>query len=143
MATKLNLKQKRDLAEEYFVQLGHTGKECALKVDVTEATISKWRTKYDWDNARKRFISSPSKIKDLLMSQLELVANGEKAQIDADSLSKIFKVIDALGGKTAVPVVLSVFKEFDNFVAEQDPVAAVQFTEWHKKFIIYKASLDG
>ena len=77
-----------------------------------------------------------------MVEQLEKIAKGEKATIDADALAKISKVLETVSGKISVQVVLSVFKEFDNWMASQDPEMAVKFLEWHKQFILYKASVE-
>jgi len=139
---KLSYKKRESLAEEYFVVNQMNGKEIAEAVEVSEQTITKWRTKGNWDDKRKKFLSSPTKVRELLYDQLELVASGEKATIDSDSLAKIYKVITGISSVTSVPVTMSVLKEFDNWMADQEPEVAVMFLDWHKKFIVYKASIE-
>lgn len=140
--SKLSYKDRRTLAEEYFIVNQMTGAEIADAVGVSPQTISKWRQEDKWDDKRKKFLSSPGKVRELLYDQLELVAKGKDASIDADSLAKIYKVISGISDKTSVPVVMSVFKEFDNWMAEQDPELAVEFLDYHKQYIIYKAALE-
>lgn len=139
---KLTYQQREALAEEYFVNFGFQQKETAEFVGVTEATISKWAIKGKWKQKRQKFLASPSKVKELLFDQLEIIAKGDKPTIDSDSLSKVFKVIEGLGSRTAVPVVMSVLKEFDNWMSAQEPAKAIEFLEWHKKFILHKAAQD-
>ena len=43
----------------------------------------------------------------------------------------------------AAAIVFSVFKEFDNWMADQDPKTAVLFTEYHKQFILFKINQEG
>ncbi len=143
MATLTNQK-KRALAERMFIEDGMTAKAIAMALDTSQQTIGKWRKgrtgEKNWSLRRAEVLSAPHKIKELLMGELEKVANGEKSTIDADALSKISKVIEAVSGKVSVQVVLSTFKEFDNWMAGQEPEMAVKFLEWHKSFILYKAT---
>lgn len=141
--SKLSYKERRALAEEYFIVNQMTGTEIAKAVQVSEQTISKWRQEDSWDDKKKKFLSSPGKVRELLYNQLELVASGEKASIDADSLAKIYKVIAGISDNISVPVVMSVFREFDNWMAEQDPETAVSFLEWHKLFLMHKAQMES
>ncbi len=142
----LTNQKKRALAERMFIEEGMTAKAIAYKLDVSEVTVSRWRKgrngEKSWDLRRAEVLSAPHKIKELLVEQLEKIAKGEKATIDADALAKISKVLETVSGKISVQVVLSVFKEFDNWMASQDPEMAVKFLEWHKQFILYKASVE-
>lgn len=142
----LTNQKKRALAERMFIEEGMTAKAIAYELDVSEVTVSRWRKgrkgEKSWDMRRAEVLSAPHKIKELLVEQLEKIAKGEKATIDADALAKISKVLETVSGKISVQVVLSVFKEFDNWMASQDPEMAVKFLEWHKQFILYKASVE-
>lgn len=146
--TKLLTNQaKKVMAERMFVEDGMTGKAISEQLDVSEQTLSKWRKgkegEKSWDDKRAEMLASPHKIKEILLKELILVAGGEKSKVDADALAKINKVIESLSDKISVQVVFSVFKEFDNWMADQDPKTAVQFTEWHKQFLLYKINLEG
>jgi len=142
----LSNQKKRAIAERMFIEDGETAKAIAAFLDVSEQTVSRWRKgrpgEKSWDQRRAEVLAAPHKIKELLTRQLEKIANGEKATIDADALAKISKVLDSVSGKTNVQVVISVFKEFDNWMAAQDPDMAIKFLEWHKAFIVHKASTE-
>jgi len=146
MTKKLTPSQARPLAEIQFIEHGKTAKEIAEDLGYSEATICKWRKgktgEKDWDTRRGEFLASPHKIKELLLKELKLVAEGEKTSIDADALAKISKVIDAMSDKVSVQMTMSVFIEFDNWMASQDPKEAINIIKWHKLFILYKASLE-
>ncbi len=109
--------------------------------------MSKWRKgkegEKSWDDKRAQMLASPHKIKEILFKELMLVAGGEKSAVDADALAKINKVIETLSDSTSVQIVFSVFKEFDNWMADQDPKTAVLFTEYHKQFILFKINQEG
>lgn len=138
--------QKRSVAERMFIEDGDTAKYISEFLNVSEQTLSRWRKgrkgEKSWDERRAQNLAAPHKIKELLVKQLELVASGKKATVDADALSKISRVLQDVSSKTSVQVVLSVFKEFDNWIADQDPEIAITFLKWHKNFIIHKASLE-
>lgn len=140
---ELSNEKKRALAERLFINDGQTCKQIALDIDVSEVTLSRWRKgrkgEQDWDTRRAEVISSPHILKELLTKQLKLISEGEKPTIDADALIKISKVLETVSGKVSVQVVISVLKEFDNFMIDHDPELAVRFLEFHKKFILHKA----
>ena len=142
----LSREKKRIIAERLFINEGMTAKAIAHELDTTEATISKWRKgrpgEKDWGARKTEVLSAPHRIKELLLKELEAVANGDHPKIKTDALAKISKVMESLSGKSPVQVVITVFKEFDNWMAEQDPETAIKFTEWHKLFLHYKASLE-
>lgn len=142
----LSAAKKRVIAERLFINEGMTAKAIANELDVTEATVSKWKKgrtgEKDWNTRRTEVLSAPHRIKELLLKELENVANGDAPKIKTDALAKISKVMENLSGKSSVQVVITVFKEFDNWMAEQEPELAIKFTEFHKQFLHYKASLE-
>lgn len=144
---KLTNEKIRALAERMFINEGMTAKAIAMELDKPEQTIGRWRKgktgEQDWDTRRAELLSAPHKIKEILTKELQSIAEGNKAEIDADALSKVSKVLEGITGKVSVQVVMSVFKEFDNWMAEQEPETAILFLDWHKKFLIYKASVES
>ena len=147
MSNLLTNQAKKVMAERMFVEDGMTAKAIAEQLDVSEQTLSKWRKGKEgekcWDDKRAQMLASPHKIKEILFKELMLVAGGEKSAVDADALAKINKVIETLSDSTSVQIVFSVFKEFDNWMADQDPKTAVLFTEYHKQFILFKINQEG
>ena len=147
MSNLLTNQAKKVMAERMFVEDGMTAKAIAEQLDLSEQTLSKWRKgkegEKSWDDKRAQMLASPHKIKEILFKELMLVAGGEKSAVDADALAKINKVIETLSDSTSVQIVFSVFKEFDNWMADQDPKTAVLFTEYHKQFILFKINQEG
>ena len=147
MSNLLTNQAKKVMAERMFVEDGMTAKAIAEQLDVSEQTLSKWRKgkegEKSWDDKRAQMLASPHKIKEILFKELMLVVGGEKSAVDADALAKINKVIETLSDSTSVQIVFSVFKEFDNWMADQDPKTAVLFTEYHKQFILFKINQEG
>ncbi len=146
MSNLLTNQAKKVMAERMFVEDGMTAKAIAEQLDVSEQTLSKWRKgkegEKSWDDKRAEMLASPHKIKEILLKELMLVAGGEKSMVDADALAKINKVIETLSDKINTQIVFSVFKEFDNWMADQDPKTAILFTEYHKQFILYKINQE-
>ncbi len=144
--SELTNEKKRALAERMFIHDGMTCKAIAGDLDVSEQTLSRWRKgregEKDWDLRRSQHLAAPHVLRELLLKELQVVAEGNKSNIDADALIKISKVIEALSDKVSVQLVLSVFKEFDNWMVQQDPKAAISFLPWHKQFLLYKASIE-
>ena len=143
MTKPLTNQAKKIMAERMYVEDGMTAKAISEQLDVSEQTLSKWKKDGRWDDKRAEMLASPHKIREILIRELKVVAEGGSSIIDADALSKINKVIEGLSGSTSVQIVFSVFKEFDNWMADQDPKTAVLFTEYHKQFILYKINQEG
>lgn len=146
MANLLTNQAKKVMAERMFVEDGMTCKAISEQLDVSEQTLSKWRKgkegEKSWDDKRAEMLASPHKIREILIRELMIVAGGEKSMVDADALAKINKVIETLSDRISTQIVFSVFKEFDNWMADQDPKTAILFTEYHKQFILYKINQE-
>lgn len=146
MSSLLTNQAKKVMAERMFVEDGMTAKAISEQLDVSEQTLSKWRKGKEgekaWDDKRAEMLASPHKIREILIRELMVVAGGAKSLVDADALAKINKVIETLSDKISTQVVFSVFKEFDNWMADQDPKTAILFTEYHKQFILYKINQE-
>ncbi|MEQ3500607.1 DUF1804 family protein [Tenacibaculum sp. SSH1-16] len=147
MAKRTNKETLRALAEKMFVEQGMTAKAIAEAIDVTQQTIGRWRKGHgenpiSWDEKRRSFLAAPHNIKKTLMDELTKVAEGKDASIDVKALASITRVIETLSDKVSVQIVYTVFREFDNWMAEQDPEIAVSFLEWHKLFLLHKAQQE-
>ncbi|MDZ4147866.1 MAG: hypothetical protein U1C58_06250 [Flavobacteriaceae bacterium] len=147
MAKQTSIQAKKALAEQMIVHEGMSAKAVSEALDVSAQSISKWRkattTEKSWDDKRAEVLAAPHKIRELLMRELKVIAEGGTSVIDADALSKINKVIGDVSDKISPQVVLSVFQEFDNWMADQDPQMAIKFTHFHKLFLQYKINLQG
>lgn len=133
---------KKETAEKLFVEDGLTAKEISTIVGISVQTLSKWKKEGNWENKRNELLAAPHKIKEFLMEELKNIASGLESKIDADALAKVSKVIETLSSRTSVQVIFSVFKEFDNWMADQEPQLAIQFIEWHKRFLQYRINQE-
>ncbi|MGL5683595.1 MAG: transposase [Marinifilaceae bacterium] len=131
------------VAESLFIDQGMTCNEIAEQLDITEATLSKWRNTMEWDQRREDVLSSPDKIRTLLREELKSIAAGNKAKMDTDALSKVSKALQYFDGKVGLAIVISVFKEFDTWMTGVDPAMAIKFTEYHRIFIHERAQQDS
>lgn len=139
--------KKREIAEDMYIRLSLTGREIAESLAVTEQTVSRWKKGRDgepsWDDRKNEAQLTPLKIKELLLTEAHKIAKGEESIIKADQLSKIMSAIDQLDKKINVRTVMDVFREFDNWMVEQDPATAILFTKFHKLFLQYRISLEA
>jgi len=119
---------KKALAERMFIEESMTAKSISEALDVSEVTLSKWRNEESWESKRSELFTAPHKLREILLKQLQNIAEGGTSDIDADALSKINKVLENISDKISPQIVFSVFKEFDNWMASQDPKTAILFT---------------
>ena len=147
MAKRVNNEPLRAMAERMFVEEGMTAKAIAATIDVTEQTVGRWRKgiqgDISWDDKRAQYLSAPHNIKKVLMNELTHLSKGGDATIDVKAIADVTKVISTLSDKANVQIVFTVFKEFDNWMTEQDPDVAIQFLEWHKLFLLHKAQNES
>lgn len=139
--------KKREIAEDMYIRLGMNGREIAEQLNVTEQTVSRWKKGRDgeksWDDRKTEASLTPVKIKELLLQEAYKVAKGEASTINSDQISKLMAAIDRLDKKINVRTVMDVFREFDNWMAEQEPATAILFTRFHKLFLQYRISIES
>ncbi len=131
-------------AECMFVDNGYTSLAISEALGISEATLCKWRKDYEWDRKREETLASPYRIREILMKELASIAGGNKSTINADDLIKIQKVFASFEkSSSSIPIILSVFKEFDNWMSDVDPETAVLFTTYQKKYLHHVAQLKS
>lgn len=139
--------KKREIAEDMYIRLGMNGREIAEQLNVTEQTVSRWKKGRDgeksWDDRKTEASLTPVKIKELLLQEAYKVAKGEASTINSDQISKLMAAIDRLDKKINARTVMDVFREFDNWMAEQEPATAILFTRFHKLFLQYRISMES
>lgn len=135
----LNNDKKREIAEDLFIRGVMNAKAIAIHLSVSEQTLTKWKKgkpgEKSWEERKRELNLTPLKLKEKLLEEANKIANGETSFINADALSKIMSAVDKLDKKISLRVVIDVIKELDNYVSKHDPKKALEFTEWHKKFI--------
>ncbi|WP_187477840.1 hypothetical protein [Amniculibacterium sp. G2-70] len=146
MAKRVNNEPLRAMAERMFVEEGMTAKSIALAIDVTEQTVGRWRKgiqgDISWDDKKTEFLSAPHNIKKVLMNELNHLSKGGDATIDVKAIKEVSNVISTLSDKVSTQITFSVFREFDNWMATQDPEKAIEFLDWHRTFLLHKAQAE-
>ena len=147
MAKRVNNEPIRAMAERMFVEDGMTAKAIANALDVYEQTIGRWRKgiqgDISWDDKKTQFLSAPNNIKKVLMNELTHLSKGGDATLDVKAIKDITSVIETLSDRVSAPIVFAVFKEFDAWMATQDPEIAISFLEWHKLFLLHKVQNEA
>lgn len=134
----------RQKAQDWYVEnIDATQAEIADMFGVTAKTISVWSNKYDWENKRLDYQSSPIKIKQLLQKELLSVAQGKDPKLPADGISKLMAALDRCEKKADPIVVHKILKDLDNFISQIDPHFAVQATVFHKQFLQHRINLEA
>lgn len=142
MVKRTNKSALKTLAERMFVEEGMNAKSIAEAIGVTEKTVGRWRNQDNWDEKREKYLATPYNIKRLLSDELANLVKGETPGLDMKAINDAIKAIQSISDETSTQVVFTVFREFDNWMAEQDPDVAAQFLEWHKLFLLHKAQQE-
>ena len=126
-----------------FVKQGMTCAGISDMLGIREATLSTWRRGMKWDEKRQESLAAPGKIRELLLKEMQWIADGNKPRLDTDGLSKVAKSLQYFDGKVSLSIVISVLKEVDNFIAEVAPQEITRQTELHRMFIQHRAQVDS
>ncbi|MFK7059557.1 hypothetical protein V3Q90_05400 [Flavobacterium oreochromis] len=146
--TRVNNHPMYAICERMYVEEGLTKKAIASATGVSEQTIGKWskgvgESNISWDEKKNQYKATSHNIKKVLIDELSHLASGGEATLDVKSIAEVRKTIEQLSDKTSVQVVFTVFKEFDQWMASQEPDTAILFLEWHKMFLQHKALQEG
>lgn len=144
MAKRTNNNALYGLAKRMFVEDGMNAKAIARALDKPEQTIGRWRKgigkdPMTWDEERASFLATPFNLKKLLAQELANLVEGHEPSLDLKAIQAAIKALQDLNDEISIEVIYTLFKEFDNWMASQDPEEAEQFMEWHKLFLLEKA----
>jgi hypothetical protein len=128
----------REYAELLYVEKGWKQSAIAETLDVAPKTIVDWKQKDDWDAKKAAFFGAPHKIKAVILQELLKVSEGQESIINADALSKIYKVYADMNDQISVEICMSVLQELDNFLVNDNPKLAVECSPYHRKFLLHK-----
>ncbi len=138
--TRSDLERIRSIAEDLYINKGYSLEQIIKDWDVSAVTLSKWKkgrpTEKTWDERKVFNELTPSRLKEVLLEEALSIAQGNPSKFKADALSKIMSAVDRIDKRINTRIVISVFKDFDNWMVDQDPKQAVEFTKWHKLFIL-------
>jgi uncharacterized protein YjcR len=138
---KLTNPQKRQLAERLFVQTDLSQKEIAADLDVSEKSLSKWKTEGKWDQLKAAATTGTSNLVKALLEENQGIvddARQEKRRInskEADIISKNASTIERLDKKLNLVTVIEVFTNYNKWLVERNPQLASQNTDWQRKYL--------
>lgn len=135
--------KEREAAQQMFVELFWDAKTIAGKLGIQENTISVWRKKYEWDKHRESTINNPVKMRSLIAAQMMLIVQGQASVIDADALSKMFKVYEGISEKINPGIAAAILKLYDEWLAKENPELALKNLDYNKKFLIHIINTYG
>jgi transposase-like protein len=118
---KKDLELKKELAKHYYMT-GENQKAIAAKIDVTEATVSRWAKAGAW--AAKRAganITRPELVNKNLLAINSILddfnsSDDPNKELDADKICKLAKVIENLDKKASVVDAIDVFMAFNRWM---------------------------
>lgn len=133
--------QKKEWAKMLYLQDQYTQKQIAQKVNVTEATLSKWAKADAWDKLRKSLLTSKSEILQNLYTFLDKI--NQKLKDDesfgdskmADMYVKYTAAIKNLETDTSISQLMEAGMKFHKFVLGTDAVFALRFLNEFDAFI--------
>lgn len=139
MAKKKTLsnEDKKAIAYDLYMNTKKSQKEIAEMAQITEATFSAWKKKYDWEIHKQAFsITANNIISNLMKKAFEM---SEQEKINADALVKVVKSIEALSDrKVTISNIINVFKEFTTWAFEQNPDIAKEINKLQRGFVDHK-----
>lgn len=132
--------RKRSYAERLFIEDGWTAKAIATTVGVSENTVGSWIKKYNWKERRDELLAAPHRVKKKILEEIQNVLDGGQATFNADTLSKLSRAFERLDQQVSTHIVISVIKEYDNWLAGQDinQVSLSEQLNLHKQYIQYR-----
>ena len=140
----LEVSQKKEWAKELFTKQQLSQKEIAVKVGISEQTLSKWINTEHWDTQRKSLMTSKQEQLSMLYDILDkLTKEGKKAlededtatNPDADRIIKITASIKKLETETGLGDTITIAQQFIKFVSTEELELAKTITHWFDLFI--------
>jgi transposase len=135
---ELNNKQKKEYAQVLYTRQGLTGKEIAVKVDATEATISKWKDQGKWDNLKANLsVTKAQQLQDVYaqINELNTAIRNRKAgerfatSSESDTLSKLSSTARNLETETSITEIVNTFVGFSDWLRGVDIDKAKEFVQ--------------
>jgi uncharacterized protein YjcR len=142
MASKIPLKQRKELAATLYIEGGMTQKEISLYLETPEKTLKSWREKGSWDTLRAAHTITPSKIVAGIYVEIHetlLGAQAENRRLNAkehDANLKAAKTIDLLSKKVSIASASGVFTAFNLKLKHMAPELLPQITMLQRDFLL-------
>lgn len=136
--------QKKEWAKLLYTKENLTQQEIAERVDVRPATISKWVNSENWSLLKTSITITREEQLARLYQQLQLVQDkilertiGERfpTTAEADTITKLASAIDKLERETGLNDIISVSKQFLDWLRSSDLEKAKELTMYFDAFI--------
>lgn len=140
----MNNKQKQEWAKTLYIHEGLMQKEIAAKVNVTEKTVTEWKTKFNWDKLKVSFIVTKQEELRRIYEQISELNSAIAAKVEgkryadskeADTLNKLAATARQLETDASLPEVIEVFKQFLSFVKKENLEKAQEIGVFCDEFI--------
>ena len=141
MSKELSVAQKKEWAEMLYMQNQLSQKEIAVKVGVTEKTITQWKEKYCWEQLRKSLLTTKGEILRFLYNVLDKLKQKIESEDGigdskmADMVVKYTASIKSLETETSISVLMEAGMQFHKFMQSVDPAKALEVLNNYDAFI--------
>lgn len=143
MAERRDYESIKSTAEGLFVEQGLSGREIANALNVTEVTISRWKTEGGWEDKRDFIKLTPTRIRAKLWEEADRVMRGEESTIKADAVVKLIAAADRLATKITPAITYTVLAASCTHAATIDPKFAVQMAKYHRIYLQHVIKSEG
>lgn len=142
--TKGKREQKKELAKLLYLHETLTQKEIAVRVGISEVTLSKWVNKESWESFKVSItITKEEQLKNLyrqLAALNDAIAARDKearfaTSTEADTISKLATAIDKMESDVGISDMVSVSKKFLTWLRKFDLQKAQDITPLFDAFI--------
>jgi len=139
--------RKKEFAKTLFLRTSKSQKEIAETVNISEKTLSKWKTSENWDRLKSSIIITKDEQLRRIYQQIaelnqvvEKRPEGERYADsgEADTLSKLAATARNLESNLSVADIIDVFMDFTDWLREVDITAAKKVTEWEDAYIKHR-----
>lgn len=124
-----------------YVEQGLDGKEVSRLLKISETTISKWNKNEGWEQQRAARRLSPDKLILRYYEQSERIidaADKEDRPLttgEVDALAKLSTSIARLDKRTDASIVMSVLRNYNNYLLTVNPELAKQNTDYQLQYV--------
>jgi uncharacterized protein YjcR len=139
--------KEKELAAQLFIYTDMSQKDIACKINVTEASVSKWAKEEKWDELKlaksTTNASTIAGLRILLQKQVERnkekMETGEFAKADADTMLELARTIDSLEGTIPLRTYIQVMEEFMDSIPHDKAKFKTEVAELQMKFLLNRS----
>jgi transcriptional regulator with XRE-family HTH domain len=129
---KRAISKLKEWAKQLFTRNDLSQKEIALKVGVSEKTMSQWVTTEHWDAMRKTLLTTKAEILKHLYDKMQKLAQEEDSE---DKLVKTAASIKKLETETGIGEAIDILESLTSFVLNENWEEGQIINKWGAVFI--------